>query len=146
MKPIKERLSSTKPKNLKKITKAFENGGCSSYQEAFMQEVIKDTAVDFPAVGCIVTDTYFCCYSTFDYGVFNDMTVIPIEQIVNLYRTNIDQQNRYDFAGFYLAIERSNGSKIVTANVPRDKKNIMQIYDEVISCVRGKMPVKNSEV
>ena len=140
MKPIKDILSDTKPKNVKKVTKAFENGGCSQYMAQFLAEAAEDTAMDFPKVKCLVTDNYFCCYSLFASGFSNLMTVVPLNQIANLYRSNISN-GEYDYDFFHLDLELYDGSKLHVGSVPRNAKTFMTIFEEVITYTRSRINV-----
>lgn len=141
MKPIKEILGDTKPKNVAKITKAFEQGNCSQYMASFMAEAIKPTAMDFPKVKCLVTDNYFCCYSLFGGGLSNQLTVVALDQIVNIYRSNIGNNGEYDYDNFHLTIELRNGNRLHVASVPRNAKTFMTIYEEVLACTRSRITV-----
>lgn len=146
MKSIRERLNDTKPKNAAKIVKAFENGGCSCYQVSFINEVNSSTAVDFPNLKCIVTDNYFGCYDKLGVAFSNAMVVIPLNQIANLYRTNIDADNTYNYSFFHLAVELTNGSRKLMTDVSRNKKTFMGLYGDLIECVRNRKRAGNLEV
>ena len=141
MKPIKEILGDTKPKNVEKITKAFEQGDCSQYMAPFMAEATKTTAIDFPKVKCLVTDNYFCCYSLFGGGFSNLLRVVPLDQIVNLYRSNIDSEGKFDYDNFHLDIELRDGRKLLVTSVPRSAKTFMTIYEELLACTRSRITV-----
>lgn len=141
MKPIKDILGDTKPKNVAKITKAFEKGDCIQYMEPFMAEATKPTAMDFPKVKCLVTDNFFCCYALFAAGLANLMTVVPLDQIVSLYRSNIGNNREFDYDNFHLDIELRDGSRLHVASVPRNAKTFMTIYEEVLAYTRSKLTV-----
>lgn len=141
MKPIKEILGDTKPKNVAKITKAFEKGDCSQYMVPFMTEAVKPTAMDFPKVKCLVTDSFFCCYALFGGGFGNIMTVVPLNQIVNLYRSNLGNNGEYDYDNFHLDVDLCDGRKLHVASVPRSAKTFMTIYEEVLACTRSRLTV-----
>lgn len=141
MKPIKEILGDTKPKNEAKIKKAFEKGDCSQYMTQFMAEATKTTAIDFPKVKCLVTDNFFCCYSLFGGGLSNLLKVIPLDQIVNIYRSNIDINGNFDYDDFHLDIELRDGGKLQVASVPRNAKTFMTIYEDVLACTRSRITV-----
>lgn len=146
MKSLHERLTVTKPKQEAKLAKAFENGGCLQYQAAFLNEVYRPTAVDFPALQCVVTESFFSCYNMLGSGFSNLMVVIPLDQIVNFYRTNINSENKYDYDYFYLALELADGSKRITASMPRNAKTFMEIYSGLIACLRDRTRNRNPEV
>lgn len=141
MKSVKEMISDTKPKNVKKITTAFEKGGCSQYMASFIVEAVKPSAIDFPKVKCLVTDNFFCSYTYLGVAFSNSITVVPLDQIVNLYRSNINQNGEYDYDWFYLAIELCDGRKLYTAPFQRNAKTFASLYEEVVVCARGRMKV-----
>lgn len=141
MKPIKDILGDTKPKNIAKIEKAFVQGNCRQFMEVFMEEALKPTAMDFPKVKCLVTEHYFCCYSSFGGGLTNMMTVVPLDQIVNLYRSNIGNNGEYDYDNFHITIELRNGNRRHVASVPRNAKTFMTIFEEVLAYTRSRITV-----
>lgn len=141
MKLVKEMLGDTKPKNVSKITKAFEQGACSQYMPSFMAEAVKSSAIDFPKVKCLVTDNFFCSYTYLGVAFSNSITVVPLDQIVNLYRSNINQNGEYDYDWFYLALELCDGRKLYAAPFQRNAKTYATLYEDVVTCVRGRINV-----
>lgn len=139
MKPMKDILGDTSPKNVAKITKACEKGNCSQYMAQFLAEAVKPTAMDFPKVKCLVTDNYFCCYSLFG-GISKVLTIVPISQIVTLYRCNLSN-GTFDYDSFHLAIELCDGSRLHVGSVPRNAKTFMTIFEEVIACTRRRLTI-----
>lgn len=79
-------------------------------------------------------------------GLSNLMVVIPLDQIVNFYRTNINSDNKYDYDYFYLALELADGSKRITASMPRNAKTFMGIYSGLMACLRDRIRNRNPEV
>lgn len=141
MKPIKTILGDTKPKNVEKIQKACEKGDSAHYASSFLAEATKDTAIDFPKTKCLVTENFFCSYSLFGVAFSNILTIIPINQITNLYRSNVGADGSYDYDNFHLDIELIDGQKRQVSTVVRNAKNYATIYADVISCVRSKISI-----
>lgn len=141
MKDIKVLLGDTKPKNQEKIRKASEKGECAQYVDQFLAEVAKLTAIDFPMAKCIVTDNYFCAYDLFTIAFSKTLTIIPLSNIVNLYRSNISVNGDYDYANFHLDVELKDGQKKHVATVIRNAKNFATVYEGVISCVRSRISI-----
>lgn len=141
MKSIKDTFSDTKPKTVAKITKAFEKGNCVGYMDQFKGELMLPSAQDFPEIKCVVTDSFICSYNLFMSAFTNEITIIPINQVANLYRSNIDIENNYDYDTFHLTLELKDGWKRYIGNYARNLKNSMNVYDGILTCVRGRINI-----
>jgi len=146
MKPIKELLGDQSPKNMEKLQKAFNKGECEQYLTQVLAEAGKNTAMDFPKVKCLITDNYFVDYEWFLAGLTSVIRVYPLDQISNLYRTNIDWEGHYEYDKFHLALEMKDGTAKQVASVKRNAKTMDTIYADVLTCVRGRLTVGNTEV
>lgn len=147
MKPIKEILSDSKPKNIEKINKAFEKSGYIQYKDSFIAEALSSSAKDFPKDKCMVTDTYFCCYELFMNSVFaNQITVIPLSEISNIYRSNITAANDFDYDNFHIQVELKDGSTIFATSAPRNAKTFSTLFGETIACVKSRITSEGAEV
>lgn len=138
MKSIQEILGDTKPKSIEKLNKAFESSGFGQYKDSFIAEALSAGAKDFPNIKCIVTDTYLCCYfglvSAFGKSVF----VVPLSGIKSVYRSNINNEPKYDYDNFYLGVEFNNGNRCSVATLLRHSKNVLHAYDDIIAYVNSK--------
>lgn len=142
MKGIQEILGDTKPKSVAKIDKAFAKGGCEQYKDAFMSEVLKPSARDFQNNKCIVTDNFICYYGLYA-GLGSMLRVIPLEKIVNLYRSNVtitDKGLEYSYDYFNLALELDNNERVFVAQTSKNAKT-MDAYNDIIAFIRGRISV-----
>ena len=136
MKPFKQICADTKPKNLELFRKCMEKNDCVQYMDAFLSEAPKDSAIDFPKSYCLVTEHYFCSYRWY---WAKELRVIPLTEISNLYRTNLDAEGNYDFKDFRLNVECKDGKEFFMSSSPRSAKTVDTLYDDVITCVKKRI-------
>lgn len=132
-------LGDSSPKNVEKVTKGFEKGGCLQYKDAVTAEAAKSTAVDFPKLRCIITDNYYVDYSLFMCMLNNKMSIIPLNQIATLYRSNIIFSDSAHYDYFNLTLELKNGIRIPCNRISRNGNNCLTAYDEIIALVKTKI-------
>lgn len=138
-KTIIDMLKDDSPKMAKKINKCLESKNCSvmtkTYFESFRQEAISSgTAVDFPKVKIIVTNSYICSYEmTFGFTV----DIVPLSIVENVYRSNIIN-GEYDYESFYLAIEMSEGRRTYFGRTLRVGKKNLDAFVDVINTIKSK--------
>lgn len=138
MKSFMEVLADKSPKNEEKLAKAFEKGGSSQSMAAFIAESERSSAREFPKAKCMVTDSFLCSYA--EYGLLSHRVyVIPLEIIKRVYRTNIDQDSKYDLDRFYLCVEVSDGRRILIASADRDRQSGYTCYNETVAYVRSRL-------
>lgn len=142
MKSFVDFLTDTNPKTVNKVTKAFDKTGSSAYMSAFMEEATSGSEVDFPKVKCMITNNFICGYDmTF---VNNQIFVLPLNQVTNIYRGNINYEDKYDFSGFSLFVDTTDGSRVSIQHTLCSTKKI-NIYDEVIDYVKNKLSISGKE-
>lgn len=140
MKSIQELLGDTKPKNVAKILKAFTKGGSEQYKDAFMAEVFNPTARDFQENKCIVTENFIGDYSLYA-GLGGMIRVIPLNKVVNLYRTNVTLSGgkiEYNFDAFNLAVELDDNDRMFIAQMTKTVKS-MDAYNDLIAYIRSRI-------
>ncbi len=144
MKTFVDILKDTNQKTVDKVTKAFEKSECSQYMSAFIAEATSEGAMDFPKIRCMITNNFICSYDT-TIRMSYHIIVYPLNQVANLYRSNISVDGKYDFTGFYLDADMTDGSKKMLTFNPR-KGNKVDTYDEIIACFKNKKSVSGGEV
>lgn len=143
MKTIVDILKDTDQKTVDKVTKAFEKSGCTEYMSAFIAEATSATAMDFPKIHCMITNSFIGAYDT-SIRMSYHMFVYPLDQVVNIYRSNISVDGKYDFTGFYLYADMADGSKKMLTFNSR-KGNKVDTYDEIVGYFKNKKNVTGGE-
>ncbi len=145
MKSIKEIFADSSPKNIDKLTKAFNKGGSSNYMNQVISEAGLSDAYDFSASKILVTSNFICAYSDYGAVLGGPIVVIPIDLIANLYRSNIStNDNSYNYDFFYLILETKNGHKYNISTAPRNKANFQTLFSQEISYIRNKISNKEA--
>ncbi|MCQ2532357.1 MAG: hypothetical protein MJ093_06600 [Saccharofermentans sp.] len=137
MKKLVNFLTDESPKMLKKIDKMLENNSSAQYYDALKQEIQAGNEVDVPGIGLCVTNSYLVYYK---FGIGATLYIIPISNITNLYRTNMDNEYLYD--AFFLAIEKTDGQKQLICRYPRNGKKSLDIYNQIIDAVKSKIAIQ----
>lgn len=135
-----DNILSDKPKTIEKMAKAFEKGGCSQYMDALIADVKTGTGTDFGKIFIYVTDNFVVDYTFFMRGLGNTIKVVPINMVVNAYRSNIDYAtNKYSYDYLNLSIETSDGQRVVMGNVYRTLKTGISDLDNAANFIKGKV-------
>ncbi len=143
MKSFLDILTDTNPKTAERVTKAFDKTGSSAYMAAFMEEATNGSEVDFPKAKCFITNNFICGYDM-TFKLNYQITVLPLNQVTNIYRGNINYEGKYDFTGFSLFADMTDGSRVSLQHILCSTKKV-NIYDEVIDYVKSKKSITGGE-
>ena len=136
MKGLKDLFLDESPKNIKKLEKLLaKDPGSAACFESAKAEAARDSAIEFPKLRMMVTDSYVCFLR---FGIGGPLMIVPISNITNLYRTNV-VNNQYDYDNFTLAVETNEGIRYM-AVYPRGN-NSFDIFNEVIEAVKFRMSI-----
>lgn len=118
-----------------KLAKALAKSASEQYKDAFCAELNSTSCVDFPKLRMFVSDSFLCIYN---FGALKyEVQLVPIADMANLYRSNV-WNNEYDFKNWFLVAENAEGQRrFLASQLRRGTKNI-NVFDEVISCIREK--------
>lgn len=135
MKSIKDFLSDEGKMGIKKRQKAFERGNCSECMDDIIAESKRESAKDFPRFKCMVTDNYFVDYSEVDNWRTGYVQAVSLSVVTNVYRTNFNSNNKYDFNHFYMCMEFKNGNRYSFAPIIRGNE-ICRVHGPLIDLVK----------
>lgn len=131
---LQKLVSPDSEKQSKKIQKCLENGNSTMYYSAFCGEASTGNVTDFPLNKSAVSGSFFCDYSNLSTVGLNLVRIIPLNMIVNAYRSNmVNSEYKYDY--FYLAIELNSGETIYCCPGNRNTKISMDAFTELIKAI-----------
>ena len=118
-----------------KLAKALNKSASEQYADAFRAELNAASCVDFPKLRMFVSDSFLCIYN---FGALKfDVQLISIAEMANIYRSNM-WNGEYDFKNWYLVSENAEGQRRFLASELRRGTKNMNVFDEVIACLRSK--------
>ena len=93
----------TKEKNVEAVMKALQNGRGQEYLNAMCTEAQAVGALNLAKAQIMITANYVCYYGAFKKSIL----ILPIQDIVNVYRSNCFYGN-YDYNNMAIAVETKN--------------------------------------
>lgn len=136
MKSIQNIFCSDNPKDNEKLMKKLTATNSINYLQAFKLELSAGQLQDFPKRRFVITPSFICDYK-------NEPVIFPICNIINVYRTNIIN-NEYNYNSMALAIETNYNTRMFLLQSIRNINDAE--FNNIVQIIRNRISIMNNNL